>query len=142
MNKIRIFIKFLIVILFSLQILSCSKKADIPFSELEPFWTSWESYNHEGESGMFCKKQNDMVVSGLARGTMNVISFDSNGMQVPPTKPGSKLFFETDRCIFVWVNGINIETQGKLVFKITKEGLFYDSGKGSIKFKNGRSMKF
>lgn len=123
-------------------LLLCSSSPDIPVSELEPYWSSWKEYDLEGESGMYCKKQGDMVVRGLLKGTMNMVHFDSNGMQVPPTKPGSKLFFETDDCEFLWINGIRIEAQERLVFTIAEEGLYYSSGKGKITFKDDHSINF
>ena len=131
----------LILIIF---MFSCSKSPvpDIPVSELEPQWSSWKSYNYEGEAGMYCKKQEDMIVQGFNNGTMRFISFDANGMQVPPTKPGSKFFFETEGCELVWVNGLRIRVEEKLVFNIADEGLFYNSGKGRIVFKDGHSIEY
>lgn len=136
------FLKICNLILLFTLLLSCSSSPDIPISELEPYWSSWKAYGFEGESGMFCKRQDNMVTRGLIKGTMNKVAFDANGMQVPPTKPGSKLFFETEDCEFVWINGIRIEAEERLVFTITEEGLYYSSGKGRITFKDNHSIKF
>ncbi len=121
---------------------SCSSGPDIPFSELEPFWSSWTKYDFEGESGMFCKKQGDMVARGLIRGTMNQIAFDGRGMQVPPTKPGSKIMFETEGCELHWAGGIRIEASERLVFNVTDQGLYYVSGKGKVTFKDNHSIEY
>lgn len=136
------FLKTSYVLLFAILISSCSKSPDIPLSELEPYWSSWKKYGLEGESGMFCKKHKNLISQGVIRGTMNTVNFDANGMQVPPTKPGSKLFFETEGCELGWINGIRIEARERLVFNIAENGLFHNSGKGKIIFKDGRSIEF
>jgi hypothetical protein len=131
---------FLMVILMSLA--ACSAGPDIPFSELEPYWSSWKKYEMEGESGIFCKNQGEYTAVGMIRGTMNQIAFDGNGMQVPPTKPGSKIIFETDGCELAWIGGIRIKAEERLVFSVAEEGLVYSSGKGTVSFRDDRTIEY
>ena len=115
----------------------------IPRSELDPIWSQWDRiYGMDGSSGMFCARMDDGgLTTGMIFGTGNV-TFDSNGTQVAPTRPGSQLFFETTGCVLEWINAIEIEANDRLTFTVTERGLMHESGAGRVVLPGGRTLEF